>query len=181
VQPVQTNKGRPNDGQPDPLSAHQRDQRLALIGLPPAIIEPVTMLAEIMGWQVLCLSGGPVMRPSARLCLAVLPGAPDDPSPLAAWSPDSNLNEHISRLGLSRLDHPPCLIRLELLLELGAIQSTVSGRGEDNAYQSEHPRGANEGEINIRGSGAGFSSGSDAGFDRAGSDCQPVPGGRVWQ
>lgn len=121
------------------------DQRLALIGLPPALIEPVTMLAEIMGWDVLTLAGGPVMRPPVRLCLAVLPGTPDDPSPLAAWSPDSNLNEHISRLGLSRLDHPPCLTRLELLLQLGAIQSAGSGRGENHAFQSEHPRGADAG------------------------------------
>lgn len=150
MQPIPTNQP------PAPLP----DQRLALIGLPPELIEPVTMLADIMGWEVLTLAGGPVMRPPVRLCLAVLPGTPDDPSPLAAWSPDTNLNEHISRLGLSRLDHPPCLTRLELLLQLGAIQSAGSGRGENHAFQSEHPRGADAGSDAFGGSGA--HTGSDA-------------------
>lgn len=144
MQPIQTKPPPP----PRP------EQRLALIGLPPALIEPVTMLAEIMGWDVVTLAGGPVMRPPVRLCLAVLPGTQDDPSPLAAWSPDTNLNEHISRLGLSRLDHPPCLTRLELLLQLGAIQSAGSGRGEDHAFQSEHPRGADAADVGFGGSAA---------------------------
>jgi hypothetical protein len=181
VQPIQTSKGRPQDGRPDPRLAHQGDQRLALIGLPPALIEPVTMLAEIMGWQVLCLAGGPVMRPPARLCLAVLPGTAEDPSPLAAWSPDTNLNEHISQLGLSRLDHPPCLNRLELLLQLGAIQSAGSGRGEYDAFQNEHPRRSDGGQIAVCNGGAGSGNSSDTGFDSAGSDGQSAPGRDVWQ
>ncbi|MBU6165088.1 MAG: hypothetical protein KGQ52_03025 [Alphaproteobacteria bacterium] len=110
--------------------------RLALIGVPAALAEPVAMLAEIMGWQVIRLPAGPVMRPAARLCLAMLPGPAGDFAPLAAWSPDAKLNEHISAAGLSIMDHPPCLSGLELLLGLASSQASGGGVADD-AFQGD--------------------------------------------
>jgi hypothetical protein len=107
---------------------------LALIGLPAGLAEPIAMLAEIIGWHILLLPPGPVMRPPAQLCLAMLPAGPAGYAPLAAWSPDPKLNELISGLGLSKLDHPPCLSRLELLLGLAATQPGDGGVAHD-AFQ----------------------------------------------
>lgn len=91
---------------------------LALFGLPASTAEPVAMLAEILGWQVAALPPGPAPRPAARLCLAMVPADPGMPlPPLAAWSPDIILNEHISAAGLSIMAQPPCMMRLEQLLE----------------------------------------------------------------
>lgn len=92
--------------------------RLALFGLPPAVAEQVTLLAEILGWHVLHYPAGPAMRPSARACLAMLPAcAAISAPPLVLWSPEKNLNEHISRVGLSILDQPLCITRVEQMLE----------------------------------------------------------------
>lgn len=92
--------------------------RLALLGLPARLAEPVAMLAEILGWQVARLPPGPAPRPSARLCLAMLPADNGQSSPpLVALSADNNLNEHISRQGMSIMDQPPCMVRLEQLLQ----------------------------------------------------------------
>ncbi|OYQ27632.1 hypothetical protein CHU93_10220 [Sandarakinorhabdus cyanobacteriorum] len=128
--------------QPPPMRCNARPPdpgpplQLALIGLPVPLAEPVTMLAEIMGWQIMRLPGGPVMRPAAQLCLAMMPAGPADYAPLAAWSPDRKLNEHISQAGLSILDHPPCLSRLELLLGLAASQPG-SGGVQHDAFQGD--------------------------------------------
>lgn len=93
-------------------------RRLALFGLPPAVAETVTLLAEILGWQVLHFPPGPAMRPPARACLAMLPQcAASTAPPLALWSPEKNLNEHISQAGLSILDQPLCITRVEQMLE----------------------------------------------------------------
>ena len=76
------------------------------------------MLAEILGWQVLHYPEGPAMRPPARACLAMLPAcAGIKAPPLVLWSPERNLNEHISRLGLSILDQPLCITKVEQMLE----------------------------------------------------------------
>lgn len=91
--------------------------RLALFGLPPAIAEPVAMLAEILGWQVMLFPPGPAVCPPARLCLAMLPAGGDERPPIVAWSPELILNEHISRAGLSILDQPICISRVEQMLE----------------------------------------------------------------
>lgn len=111
-----------SEGQPAVAGrAAPAPHRLVLFGLPPAIAEPVTMIADILGWQVAMLPAGPAMLPPADLCLAMLPaetGAP--PPPIAAWSPDKNLNEHIFRLGLSILEQPPCIQHLEQLLQITA-------------------------------------------------------------
>lgn len=101
--------------------ARARPRQLVLFGLPPALAEPVTMIADILGWQVANLPPGPAMMPPADLCLAMLPeesGAP--PPPIAVWSPERNLNEHIFRLGLSILEQPPCIQHLEQLLQINA-------------------------------------------------------------
>ena len=95
-------------------------RRLALFGLPPDVAEPVTMLAEILGWEVVSFPSGPAVCPPARLCLAMLPGSPDCSEvrgQIVAWSPDLNLNEHISRAGLSIMDQPLCITRVEQMLE----------------------------------------------------------------
>ncbi|WP_156257013.1 hypothetical protein, partial [Sandarakinorhabdus oryzae] len=47
--------------------------RLALFGLPADVAEPVTLLAEILGWQVLPLPPGPALPPPTRACLAMVP------------------------------------------------------------------------------------------------------------
>lgn len=91
---------------------------MALFGLPWTVAEPVTMLAEILGWQVLQFPVGPTMRPPARACLAMLPAcAAASSPPLVLWSPEKNLNEHISRAGLSIMDQPLCITRVEQMLE----------------------------------------------------------------
>ena len=95
-------------------------RRLALFGLPPDVAEPVTMLAEILGWEVVSFPSGPAVCPPARLCLAMLPGSPDCSEvrgQIVAWSPDLNLTEHISRAGLSIMDQPLCITRVEQMLE----------------------------------------------------------------
>lgn len=91
--------------------------RLALFGLPPALAEPVTMLAEILGWQVVGFPPGPAVCPQARLCLAMLPARDDEQMPIVAWSPEINLNEHISRAGMSIMNQPLCISRVEQMLE----------------------------------------------------------------
>jgi hypothetical protein len=56
--------------------------------------------------------------PPARLCLAMM--APDRqlPSPpMLVWSADAMLNEHISAHGLSKLDQPVRMSRVEQLLQ----------------------------------------------------------------
>ena len=105
-------------GLPKPLATPALPRRLALFGLPPGVAEPVSILAEILGWQVLLYPPGPAMRPPARACLAMLPAcnaalAP----PLLFWSPENNLNEHISRAGMSIMDQPLCITRVEQMLE----------------------------------------------------------------
>ena len=104
--------------------------RLALIGLPAAVAEPVTMVAEILGWQVLCYPAGPAMPPPVRACLAMLPPCADTATPpLVLWSQQSNLNEHISRAGLSIMDQPLCVTRVEQMLQtLGC--DTWTGRSQ---------------------------------------------------
>ena len=59
--------------------------------------------------------------PPADLCLAMLPADAGAPlPPIAVWSPDKNLNEHISSHGLSILEQPPCIQHLEQLLQISA-------------------------------------------------------------
>ena len=95
--------------------------RLALFGLPPALAEPVAMIADILGWAVFEAPPGPAMVPPADLCLAMLPADAGAPlPPIAVWSPDKNLNEHISSHGLSILEQPPCIQHLEQLLQISA-------------------------------------------------------------
>jgi hypothetical protein len=102
------------------------ERRLALIGLPGVLAEPVTLLAEILGWTVESVtadgmawpSAVPLPTPPARLCLAMM--APDrrlPAPPILVWSPDSTLNEHISAHGLSKLDQPVRMSRVEQLLQ----------------------------------------------------------------
>jgi hypothetical protein len=92
--------------------------RLALFGLPAVVAEPVTLLAEILGWQVVQYPAGMATRPGARACLAMLPACSAVQSPpLVLWSPENNLNEHISRSGLSIMDQPLCITRVEQMLE----------------------------------------------------------------
>jgi hypothetical protein len=131
--------------EPDFGDAGGAPQRLALIGLPAGLAEPIALLAEIIGWHILLLPPGPVMRPPARLCLAMLPAGPAGYAPLAAWSPDAKLNELISGLGLSKLDHPPCLSHLELLLGLAASQPGSRGVQHD-AFQGDGQDGAPAGQ-----------------------------------
>jgi hypothetical protein len=101
-----------------PVPARPQPRQLALFGLPHAVAEPVTMLAEILGWQVLQFPEGPAIRPPARACLAMLPAcAAASSPPLVLWSPERNLNEHISRAGLSIMDQPLCITRVEQMLE----------------------------------------------------------------
>jgi hypothetical protein len=88
-----------------------------LFGLPPVLAEPVTMLAEILGWQVESFPSGLAVCPPARLCLAMLPASPGEGGPIAAWSPELNLNELISQAGLSIMDQPLCITRVEQMLE----------------------------------------------------------------
>jgi hypothetical protein len=88
---------------------------LALFGVPPDVAEPVVLMASILGWQVEERCFGPAV--SDRLCIAVLPPSHGTMSLLVAWSPDTNLNELISREGLSILDQPPCIMRVERLLQ----------------------------------------------------------------
>lgn len=95
-------------------------RRLALFGLPPDVAEPVTMLAEILGWEVMSFPSGPAVCPPARLCLAMLPESPEcreERGQIVAWSPDLNLNEHISQAGLSIMDQPLCITNVEEMLE----------------------------------------------------------------
>ena len=92
--------------------------RLALFGLPSVVAEPVTMLAEILGWQVLHYPPGPAMRPPVQACMAMLPACSAvEVPPLVLWSPQSNLNEHISLAGLSIMDQPLCVTIMEQMLE----------------------------------------------------------------
>lgn len=99
--------------------------RLLLIGLAPDLAEPVTLLADLLGWRVAALPAGPVMRLPADLCMAMLPHeTSSDPGtacaatrpPLAVWSPNSNLNEHIFQSGRAIMAQPPCIHDLEQLL-----------------------------------------------------------------
>ncbi|WP_310475363.1 hypothetical protein [Sandarakinorhabdus sp.] len=102
--------------------APEPTRRLALFGLPPMLDEPVTMLAEILGWQVESFPSGQSVCPPARLCLAMLPAGVGERGPIAAWSPELNLNELISRAGLSIMDQPLCITRVELMLETIACE-----------------------------------------------------------
>lgn len=106
---------------PDQHPARHRDplppRRLVLFGLPPGLAEPVTMLAEILGWQVESFSSALAVCPPARLCLAMLPASSGERGPIAAWSPELNLNELISQAGLSIMDQPLCITRVEQMLE----------------------------------------------------------------
>ena len=95
----------------------QLPRRLVLFGLPPVLAEPVTMLAEILGWQVENFPSVQALCPPARLCLALLPAGAGERGPIAAWSPELNLNELISQAGLSIMDQPLCITRVEQMLE----------------------------------------------------------------
>lgn len=92
-------------------------RRLALFGVPPALAEPVTLVAEILGWEVVQQPAGPAVRLQARLCMAMQPPTGGSPLPLAVWSPENNLNEHINRAGLAKMDQPLCITRVEQLLQ----------------------------------------------------------------
>ncbi len=96
--------------------------RLALFGLPPGLAEPVTMLAEILGWQVESFPSGQSVCPPVQLCLAMLPAGAGERGPIVAWSPELNLNELISRAGLSIMDQPLCITRVEQMLEAIACE-----------------------------------------------------------
>jgi hypothetical protein len=108
---------------------------LALHGVPAVLAEPIVLLAEILGWQVNCCAPGLIVP--ARLCMAPLPVAPDEPAgtlpALLAWSPDNNLNEHISRWNASVLAQPICIHRMEQLLQ------TLGHRGMAAAPQQAGP------------------------------------------
>lgn len=91
-------------------------RRIALFGLSAETGESVGMLAELLGWEVISFPPGPMMCPPARLCLATLPSSAQETSQLVAWSPNTNLNEHISRCGLSIMDQPPCIAIMETML-----------------------------------------------------------------
>lgn len=95
----------------------QPPRRLVLFGLPLVLAEPVTMLAEILGWQVESVPSGLAVCPPARLCLAILPASSGERGPIAAWSPELNLNELISQAGLSIMDQHLCITRVEQMLE----------------------------------------------------------------
>lgn len=103
-----------------------RGPGIALLGLPPGLADGIGLLADILGWQTMQLPAGPVMRPSARLCLAMLPPGPGEPAamlmPLAAWSPEKNLNERILQARLSIMDQPVSVSALEQLLQLLAVE-----------------------------------------------------------
>ncbi len=107
---------------PDRHHAPLSPRRLALFGLPPVLAEPLTMLAEILGWQVESYPSGQAVCPPARLCLALLPGSAGERGPVAAWSPELNLNELISQAGLSIMDQPLCITRVEQMLETLACE-----------------------------------------------------------
>lgn len=107
----------------------RRAPLVALFGLPPDLAEPVALMASILGWHVLTLdtqaAGWPAPPAGTRLCLAWLPNGVTGSPPesrflprLWAWSPDNILNEHISAEGLSILEQPLCIHRLERLLEM---------------------------------------------------------------
>jgi hypothetical protein len=92
-------------------------RRLALFDVTPTVAETVTLLAELLDWEVVAFPAGPASCPPARLCLAMLPDAGcRDRLPVAAWSPDAILNEHISRAGLSIMDQPLCIAIMEPVL-----------------------------------------------------------------
>jgi hypothetical protein len=116
--------GRPGRAVPNTgavAAAVRGPLRLVLFGLPPAMAEPVAMIADILGWDVVALPPGPAMLPPADLCLAMLPADDGAPlPPIAVWSPNKNLNEHISRAGLSILEQPPCIQHVEQLLQISA-------------------------------------------------------------
>jgi hypothetical protein len=121
---------------------------LALIGLPADVAEPVCMLAEILGWRITLLPAAPVASPAALLCIAMLP-AGDARPPWAVWSPDHVLNEHISGAGLSVLDHPPCLNKLESLLNAvtcrqGRRQHSSHARQFEKQPQAGRPEFASD-------------------------------------
>ncbi|WP_207789975.1 hypothetical protein, partial [Sandarakinorhabdus oryzae] len=60
----------------------------------------------------------PALPPPTRACLAMVPAcAVAARPPLALWSPDRNLNEHISRAGLSIMDQPLCVSTMEQMLQ----------------------------------------------------------------
>jgi len=126
---IQADFGQPQFGGPGRVAdsaaiagaAARRPLRLALFGLPPALAEPVAMIADILGWAVAVRPPGPAMLPPADLCLAMLPADAGAPMPpITVWSPNKNLNEHISRSGLSILEQPPCIQHLEQLLQISA-------------------------------------------------------------
>lgn len=88
---------------------------LALFGLPPALAEPVTLIAEILGWRVVTRAcGGSI---PAQLCIAMLPANTGEASPILAWSSNNILNELISHEALSIMEQPLCVFRLEALLQ----------------------------------------------------------------
>jgi hypothetical protein len=97
---------------------------LALYGLPPAVAEPITLLAEILGWRVAARLCGGALK--ARLCLAMLPArSATETASILAWSTDNILNEHISRQALSIMEQPLSVSRLELLLQETGRAGTV--------------------------------------------------------
>lgn len=111
-----------------PCCRQPRRLRLVLAGLPAAVAEPAALIADILGWEVTLLPPGPAMRPPADLCLAAVPADAANPlPPITIWSPERNLNEHISSAGLSNLDQPPCVQQLEQLLSLASSMIIVRG------------------------------------------------------
>lgn len=104
---------------PGPVPVSAPAPVLALHGVPAALAEPLGLLAGILGWQVHCRAPG--LGGTAHLCLAPVPAASGESAEhgpaLMAWSPDNNLNELICRQNASVLEQPPCINRLEQLLQ----------------------------------------------------------------
>lgn len=109
--------GAPAGSSTVPASEILPPRRVALFGLPAETADAVGLLAELLGWEVATFPAGPAASPPARLCLAMLPpSSPDETSPMVAWSPNTNLNEHISCAGLSIMDQPLCIAIMETML-----------------------------------------------------------------
>ncbi|WP_353216149.1 hypothetical protein [Sandarakinorhabdus sp.] len=107
-----------------------------MCGLQAAPAEKAALIGDILGWAVTILPPGPAMRPRADLCLAAIPADAATPAPpIAVWSPDNILNEHISAAGLSILDQPLCVQQLELLLAIASSMNSVSGQTQNDAVR----------------------------------------------
>jgi hypothetical protein len=120
---------------------------LALHGVPAAAAEPIVLMAEILGWQVRCCAPG--IAVPAHLCIAPLPAAPAEPADdlpaLLLWSPQNNLNEHISANNASVLEQPICIHHVEQMLQALGHHATGTGKGNPAARQQKRHDGATRG------------------------------------